>query len=126
MLLNPTAVPERDNKRVVRRQLRFLGNGQPPPGGRTVADPGMQRPQQPRWAVDEFGKGTNDPDLKFLRLPRIGDDLDEFQPFDAIIVTMGEEVSRDQEFDAPAQAPRREYRSEHQNTAEQHCELQDE
>src|SRR6266404_7909162 len=126
MLLNPAPVPERDNKRVVRPQLRFLGNGQPPPGGRTVADPGMQRPQHARRAVDEFGKSTNDSDLKFLRLPWIGDEVDKFQPFDAIIVTMSEEVSRDQEFDAPAQAPRREYRSEHQNTAEQHCELQDE
>src|SRR5437899_4906098 len=98
MLLNPAPVPERENKRVVRRQLRFLANGQPPPGGRTVADPGMQRPQRARRAVDEFGKSANDPNLKFLRLPWIGDELDEFQPFDAIIVTMGEKVSRDQEF----------------------------
>src|SRR6266404_8919188 len=109
MLLNPAPVPERENKRVVRRQLRFLRNGQPPPGGRTVADPGMQRPQHARRAVDEFGKSANYPDLKFVCLPRIGDEVDKFQPFDAIIVTMGKEVSRDQEFGAPAQVPRREY-----------------
>src|SRR5207237_7369944 len=95
MLLYPAPVPESPNKRVVRRQPRSLRNGQLPPGNRTIADLGAQRPQHARRAVNELGKSTNDPDLKFLCLPRIGDEFDEFQPFDAIIVTMREEVSRD-------------------------------
>ena len=90
-----------------------------------IADAAAERPQHPGRAVDEFGQGANDPDRKLLAVLRLGNQLDEFQPFDAIIVAMGKEIPRNQIFEPSAQVSRGKHRGEHYDAAEQHRELED-
>ncbi len=54
----------------------------------------------------------------------VGNEFDEFEPFDAIIVAMGKEIPRDQEFQTLPEASRRQHRDQHDDAAEQHRQLQ--
>ena len=93
--LNPAAVPEANNERVIDRHLAITGDGLLKRCGRIIANAAAQRPQHPRRAVDEFGQGADDPDREFLSNLGLGDQLDELQPLDTVIVTMRIKIARD-------------------------------
>ena len=85
---------------------------------------GSDRPQHSGGAVDEFGESANNPHLQFFIPPGVRDQLDELEPFDAIVVAMGKEIPGDQKFEALPEASRREHRAQDDDAAQQHRQLQ--
>ena len=85
---------------------------------RIIADAGTQRPQHPGRTVDEFGQGADDPDREFLSDLGLGDQLDELQPLDTVIITMRIKIARDQKFEPASDASRRKHGGEDNNAAE--------